>query len=116
MSVESMTELSWVMYGISGAFAVAAVVLFFVLDIAKCWRMVSGRRAVRRAERRQTGRAVPGGGAVTIKLGCVPMEIGAEPEAFVGGAERAGRWMCWRSGNRGQRDWLSETWRRKNWI
>ncbi len=88
MSVESMTELSWVMYGISGAFAVAAVVLFFVLDIAKCWRMVSGRRAVRRAERRQTGRAVPGGGAVTIKLGCVPMEIGAEPEAFVGGTER----------------------------
>ncbi len=88
MSVESMTELSWVMYGISGAFAVAAVVLFFVLDIAKCWRMVSGRRAVRRAERRQTGRAVPGGGAMTIKLGCVPMEIGAEPEAFVGGAER----------------------------
>ncbi len=88
MSIESMTELSWVMYGISGAFAAAAVVLFFALDIAKCWRMVSGRHAVRRAERRQTGRAVPGGGAVTIKLGCVPMEIGAEPEAFVGGAER----------------------------
>ncbi len=68
MSVESMTELSWVMYGISGAFAVAAVVLFFVLDIAKCWRMVSGRRAVRRAERRQAERAVPGGGAATINL------------------------------------------------
>ncbi len=88
MSIESMTELSWVMYGISGAFAVAAVVLFFALDIAKCWRMVSGRRAVRRAGRRQTKRAVPGGGAVTIKLGRVPIKSGAEPEAFVGGAER----------------------------
>ncbi len=87
MSIESMTELSWVMYGISGAFAVAAVVLFFALDIAKCWRMVSGRHAVRRAGRRQTERAVPGG-AATIKLGRVPMESGAEPEAFVGGAER----------------------------
>lgn len=87
MSIESMTELSWVMYGISGVFAVAAVVLFFALDIAKCWRMVSGRHAVRRAGRHQTERAVPGG-AATIKLGRVPIKSGAEPEAFVGGAER----------------------------
>lgn len=46
MSAENMTRMSYIMYMISGVSTVAAVVIFFALDIAKCWRMVSGRHTV----------------------------------------------------------------------
>lgn len=44
MSIESMTNVSYMLYGASGIFLAAAAVLFFTLDITKCWRMVSGMR------------------------------------------------------------------------
>ncbi len=54
MSIENMTTISYVMFGISGVSAVAAAVLFFVLDIPRCWRMVSGRHAVSGKKQRRT--------------------------------------------------------------
>lgn len=53
MSIENMTSVSYILFAISGVFAVAAVVLFFVLDIAKCWRMVSGKHTVRGEKRKK---------------------------------------------------------------
>lgn len=53
MSIGQMTSVSYVMFGISGVSAVAAAVLFFALDITKCWRMVSGRRPVPGKRRRK---------------------------------------------------------------
>ncbi|MDE7028536.1 MAG: hypothetical protein K2P63_00990, partial [Lachnospiraceae bacterium] len=42
MSVEIMTGVSYFFLGAALAFAVLAAVLFFVLDIAKCWKLVRG--------------------------------------------------------------------------
>lgn len=41
ISIENMTKASCLLYIVSGAFGVSAVVLFFLLDIMKCWKMVS---------------------------------------------------------------------------
>lgn len=41
ISIENMTRASCLLYIVSGAFGVLAVVLFFLLDIMKCWKMVS---------------------------------------------------------------------------
>lgn len=57
MSIENMTTISYVMFGVSGVCAVAAAVLFFMLDIPRCWRMVSGRHAVSGKKQRRTDRA-----------------------------------------------------------
>lgn len=43
MSIEDMIKVSDFLMAASGIFAAAAVVLFFALDILKCWRMVRGR-------------------------------------------------------------------------
>lgn len=57
MSIENMTYMSYVMFGVAGVSAVAAAVLFFVLDIAKCWRMVSGKCGVSAKKQRRAERA-----------------------------------------------------------
>lgn len=50
-----MTVLSHFLFAVSILSAAAAVALFFVLDIAKCWRMVLGRRAFYQKKRRTNG-------------------------------------------------------------
>lgn len=62
MSIENMANISYVMFGMSGIFAVVSVVLFFALDITRCWRMVSGRGSVHR-------RTTPAGRNTTEKIG-----------------------------------------------
>ncbi len=74
MSIEQMTSVSYVMFGISGVFAVAAAVLFFVLDITKCWRMVSGKHCAAGKKRQKAERTVPARKAVTEKLRRYPTE------------------------------------------
>lgn len=59
MSIGHMTDISHVMFGISGVFAAVAAVMFFALDIAKCWRMVSGHRIIRRDKQRGMERKAP---------------------------------------------------------
>lgn len=56
MSIENMATISYVMFGVSGVCAVAAAVLFFMLDIPRCWRMVSGRHALPGKKQRRTDR------------------------------------------------------------
>ena len=82
MSIESMTNMSYVMFGISGVFALAAIVLFFVLDIAKCWRMVSGKRSERRKKRRGADWALFENKDATIKLRCAHTEKISTSEFF----------------------------------
>lgn len=48
MSIEEMTDMSHFLFAVSVLLTAAAVVLFFALDIVKCWRMVSGRHAGRK--------------------------------------------------------------------
>lgn len=48
MSIGNMAGASSLLWALAGMFAAAAVVLFFTLDIAKCWRMVTGRYSVYR--------------------------------------------------------------------
>lgn len=74
MSIETMTRLSCVMYATAGISAAAAVVLYFVLDIAKCWRMVRGRRAVPEKGQHKPYRTASKGKAATKKLARVPVE------------------------------------------
>lgn len=57
MSAENVTRISYIMYMISGVFTVAAVVIFFALDIAKCWRMVSGKHTIRTVHSRKRQKA-----------------------------------------------------------
>lgn len=76
LSAENMTRISYVMYMISGVFTVAAVVIFFALDIAKCWRMVSGRHTVRTMHGRKWQKADR---APTEKIS--PLENFAEDES-----------------------------------
>lgn len=58
MGIEGMTNMSYMLFAASGIFLVAAVVVFFAMDIAKCWRMVSGVRSVHGKSRLQTDRTV----------------------------------------------------------
>lgn len=48
MSIGNMAGASSLLWALAGMFAVAAVILFFKLDIIKCWRMVSGSCPVHR--------------------------------------------------------------------
>lgn len=59
MSIEHMRMVSHAMFGITGIFAAVSAVLFFALDIAKCWRMVSGKHAAHRKKYRKAGRPEP---------------------------------------------------------
>ncbi|MDE7323281.1 MAG: hypothetical protein K2N73_11295 [Lachnospiraceae bacterium] len=43
MSIADMTNVSCFLFAVSGLAGMAAVALFFVLDISRCWRMVSGK-------------------------------------------------------------------------
>ena len=54
MSIEHMTTVSYLLFAVSGALAVSAAVMFVVLDIAKCWQMVSGRSFASRKRRKKT--------------------------------------------------------------
>lgn len=54
MSIEGMTTVSYLLFAVSGALAVLAAAMFFVLDIAKCWQMVSGRRFESQKKRQKT--------------------------------------------------------------
>lgn len=51
MSIENMTMVSYLLFVMAGVCALAAVVMFFALDIPKCWRMVSGQRAGKKRDR-----------------------------------------------------------------
>lgn len=84
MSVENMTSMSYLLFGISGVSAMTAAVLFFVLDIAKCWRMVSGKYPVCRERRLRTDSAEA---ARTEQLRSVCTEKISGSEAFASGEE-----------------------------
>ena len=50
MSIEYMTTVSHLLLSASGAFAAVAAVLFFWLDIPKCWRLVLGKVPARKPQ------------------------------------------------------------------
>ena len=62
MSIGHMTDISHAMFGISGVFAAVGAVMFFVLDIAKIWRVGAGDHLVGRGKKRGVGRKTPAGG------------------------------------------------------
>lgn len=68
MSIEDMTAVSYFMFAISGVSAAAAVVLFFALDIAKCWRMAAGKHLAGRKKKQKASRTVPASKAVTERI------------------------------------------------
>lgn len=46
MSIGDMVSVSHFLFVAAGLCGIAAAVLFFALDISKCWRMVSGKAPV----------------------------------------------------------------------
>lgn len=60
--MEFMTSMSHILLAASAFFAVAAAVLFFALDISKCWRMVHGKAVAyqKKPEKRKRGHAETG--------------------------------------------------------
>ena len=49
-----MTNMSFLLFAATGLFAVTAIILFFTLDIAKCWRMVLGKYSARSKTQRKS--------------------------------------------------------------
>lgn len=94
MSIGHMTVVSCVLFVISGLLAVSAAVLFFALDIKKCWRMVSGKHTVHREKQQKTKGAAVADQAVTEKLGRISTEMlpqGSMEETELLGHEPAGK-------------------------
>lgn len=90
MSVENMTNVSFSLFAAAGFFAVTAVVLFFTLDIAKCWRMVTGMyvsHRVYREMRQKIGGTAHSNNAATKKLQGVSTEKISRSELSVAGKE-----------------------------
>lgn len=53
-----MTIVSYTLFAVSGILFVAAVVVFFAMDITKCWRMVSGARCVHGKKQLKTDKKI----------------------------------------------------------
>ena len=68
MSIENMTTVSYFMFAISGISAAAAVVLFFALDIAKCWRMTTDKHLAGRKKQQKIERTAAASKAVTESI------------------------------------------------
>lgn len=45
MSILEMTYVSYFFMFMAAVFGVAAVIMYFVLDIRRCWRIIRGRQA-----------------------------------------------------------------------
>lgn len=109
MSVEHMTVVSRVLFAISGLLAVSAAVLFFALDIKKCWRMVSGKHTVHREKQQKTKGAAVADQAVTEKLGRISTEMlpqGSMEETELLGREPAGETALQAHGSAGKTELL----------
>lgn len=90
MGVNNMINVSYLLYAVSGISAIMAVVLFFALDIPKCWRMVTGRYTSYRDCRKmqqKTVKTAPRNGAATKKLGSLPTERISKSELFAADTE-----------------------------
>lgn len=68
LSIENMTMMSYLMFVISGVCAVAAVVLFFALDIEMCWRMGASRHLVSRKKQQKADQTATANKAMAQKI------------------------------------------------
>ena len=70
MSIGDMVNVSRFLFAAAGLCGMAAAVLFFVLDIPKCWKMVSGKAVAGRIKTGQAGETGTAGECgVTLPLG-----------------------------------------------
>lgn len=70
MSIGDMVNVSRFLFAAACLCGMAAAVLFFVLDIPKCWKMVSGKAAAGRIKTGQAGETGTAGECgVTLPLG-----------------------------------------------
>ena len=85
MEIQEMTSMSYFLLAIAGILAVVAVILFFLLDIPKCVRMVFGVKIQHRKKSDQEIEFKPqkiGGNQVDIAT-----EKLYEKESFIDGSE-----------------------------
>lgn len=91
MTVENMLKMSYLLFIISGVLAVSAVVLFLVLNIPKCLRMVSGKYPASKysaSEKQQTSGRI--GRSKTEKLSSLEVFDGSEATLLLGSDGRSG--------------------------
>lgn len=88
MSIEQMTDASYFLFAMAAAFGIAAVVLFFALNIPRCFRMVTGKR-VKEKKRREKEKPVQASCTDTEKLHGTQllMRTDAEGKPAVSGRE-----------------------------
>lgn len=82
LSTENMMHVSYILFSISGAVLAAAVVIFFALDIPRCWRMVSGNHFVHKKRKTETGRTAAADRPLTEKMRRSPEKITGKPSVF----------------------------------
>lgn len=82
LSTENMMHVSYILFSISGAVSAAAVVIFFALDIPRCWRMVSANHFVHKKGKTETGRTAAADRPLTENMRRSPEKITGKTSAF----------------------------------
>ena len=77
MGISEMTHASYLLMALAVLFGILSVILYFTLDIRRCWRIVKGRRKISCVKEMGAGYQESGGGVCqkTEKLVCGRTEM-----------------------------------------